>query len=244
MYATFSDAEVEADSYRYVGCRQCGTQLQSPCAKIEKAMPLPSTNWAVMTEFWGVGEGGFAHFPKDTIQACEGRCYVGEAYLLFHCNDINSEKIEYGNKSELGRILHCKKCSNILGHFDCKGNGGLNFGKQNLLASSSINDLITNSILKSYSSNLLLYTEMLEVAESAGCFTFIVTSPDSKLFLQLLSWNTTLSTQDSEYPQRVLKVLYDVNPTRYTCFYCTQAEKIYVARPRKPTTVSTWKTSL
>lgn len=195
--SAITEPELEPENYTSIQCRNCRSDfLQSP---IQRVMPLPSSNWALLAEFWGVSDGSFQHLPKGEIEAREHRCYVGEAHVLLHQNDVAMDKF----KLEADEI-HCHKCSDALGY--ATGEASVHLHKHVI---SAYNQDQTLDVLEKYSVDAFVYTDMLEVAESIGCFKFILTSTGTDpLFVQLLTWNNTIASNVSPESRRVLKVFY------------------------------------
>ncbi len=184
--------------------------LSNPTKVWEKALPLPSSNWLEMMDYWGAAEGAFEHIPRDGIHASPGRIYVGSSDLLLHPSNLVASTIDDPSHTAAttGHPYHhdvvCPSCSATLG-----------FGKRE----NSYHDvhLYKHSIqtaeidlFSSYSCDSVLSAQILEAVESEGIFRFEVFDDTDAMMatLQVLSWDATLQTSEYVHPRNAIKVLY------------------------------------
>ncbi|KDO34572.1 hypothetical protein SPRG_00635 [Saprolegnia parasitica CBS 223.65] len=197
---TLSRAELDVRNYTELQCRCCGQVISNVNRPFNKVLPLPSSNWMEMVDFWGAAEGAFEHIPKDGIHAALDRVYVGQSDLLVHPDNIHAE-MELHMAS-----VRCLRCHTILGSQD---EIGINLQKYLLQA---------KDVLDAYSSDSVIVTKLLEVIESEGLFRFDLVpsdadSPNQHLVLQVLSWDATIQTSGASAAQNVVKVLFTTTPT-------------------------------
>lgn len=230
--------ELEVESYRSMGCRSCGHQLLRPSAAddqpvIDRVLPLPSTNWMDMFDFWGAGIGAFEHIPRDGIFAQQRRVFVGEADIMVHRSDlipesttetaVGSDSKPVDENGEPWRTVFCSKCQSVLGVSNTEDPETIRFHKHVITASSPA----VADIFARYTIDSILSAKLLEMADSDGMFRFrLAPSSDSSSFvappavfgpvpptppafkLQLLSWETLVRHQGSDAFRRVLKVVF------------------------------------
>ncbi|RQM21773.1 hypothetical protein B5M09_008306 [Aphanomyces astaci] len=209
-------AQLDVQEYAHLHCRCCQANLMTDSeTPWTKALPLPSSNWMEMVDFWGAAEGAFEHIPRDGIDAAAGRIYVGSADLLLHRSNVGNVVVATPEPSisstqptqaaSIKAVLLCAKCSTPL--------GSLQNGTNVRLFKHCLDT--TASIFHSYTSDSVLVAQMLEVIEADGFFRFDVVDEAAadgarRLRVQVLSWDATIQTSEFPTPQKVLKVLFAV----------------------------------
>ncbi|EQC41654.1 hypothetical protein SDRG_01612 [Saprolegnia diclina VS20] len=198
---TLSRAELDVRNYTELQCRCCGQVISNVDRPFNKVLPLPSSNWMEMVDFWGAAEGAFEHIPKDGIHAALDRVYVGQSDLLVHPENVHAEMERHMAS------VRCMRCHTVLGSQD-DPSIGITLQKYLLQA---------NDIFDAYSSDSVIVTKLLEVIESEGFFRFDLVpsdadAPNVPLALQVLSWDATIQTSDRSAAQNVVKVLFTTTP--------------------------------
>ncbi|ETW03617.1 hypothetical protein H310_05020 [Aphanomyces invadans] len=195
-------AELEVQNYSQLLCRSCNANLKKEGPLWVKALPLPSSNWMEMADFWGAAEGAFEHIPRDGIEAAAGRIYVASADLLLHASNINLDSVQVAKTSSNDAQISCANCTTAIGTIQ---------NNMNVRLFKHCIDT-RDGIFASYSCDAVLVSQMLEVIESDGIFRFdIVDESDRRrLFVQVLSWDATIQTSELSHPHKVLKVLFSV----------------------------------
>ena len=212
-YTFITESELYYGNYYQLSCAGCCASLLSP-GKITRVFALPSSNWTLMTEFWGVQTNQCTVLKDGEIIACSGRGYIGETHLLLHASDFQEKAIEEKKESWQCTTCHTELCP-VVGET-------LSIQKHDLCASNIKEESVgpVLNVLFPYTTARVLYMEMLDVAETIGVFKFQINSNSSDfvLIVQLLSWNSTLQTDVHPVSRRVLKVLYQSSTTSFSRF--------------------------
>eukprot|EP01111_Echinosteliopsis_oligospora_P016101 TRINITY_DN6570_c2_g1_i2.p1 TRINITY_DN6570_c2_g1~~TRINITY_DN6570_c2_g1_i2.p1 ORF type:complete len:345 (+),score=65.66 TRINITY_DN6570_c2_g1_i2:45-1079(+) len=85
---------------------------------IAKVLSLPSTYWVELADMWicGCCNNKFLQFPLEEIQARKTICYVGDTFILLHCDDIRDDSIQRSSLScgAYGQVSGCETKSDWL----------------------------------------------------------------------------------------------------------------------------------
>ncbi|KAL3658387.1 hypothetical protein V7S43_016767 [Phytophthora oleae] len=189
-FTQVSPDELRPESYGSVCCRGCNALLlgeEGP--KIEKVLPLPSTNWMDMFDFWGAGIGAFEHIPRDDIHAQQRRVLVGESYVLLHASDFVKEATVADHEDEVEKEerewvpLNCAACSNRVGLCSVEQPDTVRLHKHLISAHCNLEEgnrteqeHEEENVFAKYTIDSILSAKLLEMADSDGKFRFILTS--------------------------------------------------------------------
>ncbi|KAG9409397.1 hypothetical protein AC1031_019652 [Aphanomyces cochlioides] len=195
-----SPSELNVENYSGLQCRECQTLLTGDSNHWERALPLPSSNWLEMVDFWGAAEGAFEYIPRNGIHAAPGRIYVGSADILLHTSNMHMERLTAPKQHADGDacVLACSRCASTMGS---RHGDDVRLFKHCIETSSKA--------FAGYTCDAVLVAQILEVIESDGFFRFEVEAEAGRrLLLQVLSWDATIQTSEFPARQKVLKVMF------------------------------------
>lgn len=200
-FSQITSKELDKTHYGTITCRACdnvllhATRGKSP---IEKVLPLPSANWMDMFDFWGAGNGGFEHIPREDIFAQAARVYVGESHILLHASDTVPNALERAaaltdEDAQSSRDVHtvddeeglegdddtnhswqplrCNKCSTALGMRHSENVQTIRLDKH-LISSTESAAEAQEDIFERYTIDSIVCTKLLESADSDGVFRY------------------------------------------------------------------------
>ncbi|OQR91082.1 hypothetical protein ACHHYP_04977 [Achlya hypogyna] len=194
---TLSRAEIDVKNYAELQCRCCCHAISDPARPFDKVLPLPSSNWMEMVDFWGAAEGAFEHIPKDGIHAAPNRVYVGPADVLVHASNLRAGVAQ--------ATVLCPGCNSVVGSQEHPSIGVV-------LQKHLVQTKETN-IFADYTVDNVVVSKLLEVIESEGLFRFeLVADGGRRILLQVLSWDATLQSSAWGQPQNVVKVHFSDVP--------------------------------
>lgn len=194
-FSRVAPEELETLSYASLWCRSCDTSLLDkqhsdalPSDRFDKVLPLPSTNWMEMFDFWGSGIGAFEHIPRDGIASQKRRIFVGEADIMMHREDLSESAIvcepvaiepkpkDPNEKSdEQWETVFCGKCRSIIGLSSTEIPTTLRLHKHVIGASSKSTVISDHDIFERYTIDSILSAKLLELADSDGIFQYRLT---------------------------------------------------------------------
>lgn len=190
-FSRVAPEELEPASYASARCRSCESQLLQPqdaaAHRFDKVLPLPSTNWMEMFDFWGSGIGAFEHIPRDGILAHRRRIFVGEADIMMHREDLSpsaitcvpvfkavsgtSQEGEEDTQEEQWQTVFCGKCRAVIGLASAENPDTIRFHKH-MIAASSLQASASPDIFSRYTIDSILSAKLLELADSDGIFRY------------------------------------------------------------------------
>ncbi|KAL7999987.1 putative ubiquitin-conjugating enzyme E2-binding protein [Plasmopara halstedii] len=212
-FSSISSHELEAENYGTISCRTCTMPLVHSNI-INKVLPLPSTNWMDMLDFWGAGDGAFEHIPREGIVAQPHRVLVGESFVLLHVQDFLVHAIvAHGTTTEGEWVpLKCTKCCVSIGLSSFDHVETIRLDKHLIHASKNTMTSLEDqeNVFATYTVDSIVCAKILEQADADGTFRFRLTTGTlgTSMNLQLLSWNTLIKHRHVPTFRRVLKVLY------------------------------------